>query len=125
MKSVKSITLSPDVDDMELSVDGKLVTNDKELADIMCPFFKEKIEGIERKIPYIDISPTLKLEEHFKDKNMRFSLKTVTEAQVAKAIKSLKNKSSSGVDFISPKILKMAVDVVKVPSFLIAGNGPR
>ena len=26
-----------------------------------------------------------------------------------------KNKSSSGVDFISPKVLKMAVDVIKVP----------
>ena len=78
-------------------------------------FFKKKIEEIEGKIPFIDISPTSKLKENLKDKNMSFSLKTVTESQVVKAIKSLKNKSSSGVDFISPKMIKLSVDVIKVP----------
>ena len=95
---------------MELSEDGKLITQDDEIANIMCPFFKKKIEDIERKIPNLNISPTSKLEENWK-KNTKFSLKTVTESQVEKAIKSLKSKTSSGVDFISPKILKMAVHV--------------
>ena len=73
------------------------------------------MEGIESEIPEKDISPTEKLEENLEGKNLSFSLRTVTETQVEKAIKSLKNKNSSGVDFISPKILKMTVDIVKVP----------
>ena len=50
-KTVKSITLSQDDDEIELSEQGKLISNDKEIANIMCPFFKDKIEDIERKIP--------------------------------------------------------------------------
>ena len=34
-----------------------------------------------------------------------------------KAIKSLKNKHSSGIDFVSPVILKMAVGVVELHIF--------
>ena len=49
------------------------------------------------------------------NKSFQFSLKTVSETQVLKAIKSLKNKSSSGVDMISPKIVKMAAEVIKIP----------
>ena len=55
------------------------------------------------------------MEENLEGRNLSFSLKTVTENQVEKAIKSLKNKNSSGVDFISPKVLKMAVDIIKKP----------
>ena len=50
---------------------------------------------------------------------MNFSLKTVSERQVEKAIKAMKNKSSSGIDFISPKLIKMAVDVIKGPLCII------
>ena len=46
---------------------------------------------------------------------MKFNLKTVTEIQVAKAIKSLKNKSSSGVDMINPKMVKLAAEVITIP----------
>ena len=81
----------------------------------MCPFYKEKIEDLESKIPRINISPTSKLEESLKDRKLKFSLKNVTEAHVKKAIKSLKNKSSSGVDFISPKIVKLAADIITTP----------
>ena len=66
----------------------------------MCPFYKDKIVKIDSEIPKIDISPTLKLEESLKGKNLNFSLKTVSENQVVKAIKSLKNKSRSGITFI-------------------------
>ena len=92
-KSVKSITLSQDDEEIELREDGKLITADQEIANIMCPFFKDKIEGIEREIPHIDISPTSKLEESLKDSKMKFSLRPVTETQVEKAIKSLKSTS--------------------------------
>ena len=82
-------------------------------------FFKYKIEGIEEKIPKLDISPTEKLEDSLKGKNLNFGLKKVTEKQVEKAIKSMKNKTSSGIDFISPKIIKMAVHELKGPLCII------
>ena len=47
-----------------------------------------------------------------KGRNLHFSLKTVSESQVVKAIKALKNKTSSGSDFVSPKILKSTVDII-------------
>ena len=114
-KTVKSVTLTAENEDLVLHEKGKIVTDDNEIANIMCPFFKEKVEDIESKIPRVNISPTSKLEESLKDKNLNFSLKTVTEAQVKKAIRSLKNKSSSGVDFISPKIVKLAADIIAIP----------
>ena len=46
----------------------------------------------------------------------------VTEVQVEKAIRSLKNKSSSGIDFISPKVIKMSVEVLTVPMWHIINS---
>ena len=63
----------------------------------------------------MEVTPTSKLEESLKHRNLNFSLKTVTEIQVGKVIRSLKNKSSSGVNMISPKMVKLAADVIKVP----------
>ena len=42
-------------------------------------------------------------------------MRTVSERCVRKVILSLKNKNSSGIDFISPKILKSTVDVITTP----------
>ena len=114
-KTVKTVTLPPEDQKIEIHEKGEIIRDEKQVADVMCPFFKEKIEIIDSKIPKIDISPTSKLEEAFRGKNLKFSLRTVSENQVVKAIKSLKNKSSSGVDFISPKMVKLAVDIIKVP----------
>ena len=53
---------------------------------------------------------------------MNFSLQEVTENQVEKAIKSLKNKTSSGIDYVSPIIIKMAVDILKMPMWYIINS---
>ena len=113
-KTVRELSPSSD-DGMVLMENGVKITDEKEIGDIINPFFKEKVEGIEREIPYKNISPTQKLEDNLEGKNLSFSLKTVSEKQVEKAIKSLKNKNSSGVDFISPKIIKLAADIIKKP----------
>ena len=39
----------------------------------------------------------------------------ISELEVKKAIKSIKSKTSSGVDFISTKLLKLAADVIATP----------
>ena len=55
------------------------------------------------------------MKEKLKGRNLSFHLPTVTETEVKKAIHSLKPKTSSGLDFISPKIVKLAVDVIATP----------
>ena len=119
-RTVKEITSCKDCGQvLILEEKGEVISDPKMVATVMNFFFKDKIEGIEKEIPNLNINPTEKLEESLKDKNLNFSLKTVTERQVEKAIKAMKNKSSSGIDFISPKLVKMAVDVIKGPLCII------
>ena len=77
-----------------LEENGEVISDPKRVAIIMNHFFKDKIEGIEKEIPNLNISPTEKLEESLRGKKLSFSLKPVTEKQVEKAIKSMKNKSA-------------------------------
>ena len=119
-RTVKEITSCKDCGQVLILEEKREVISDpKMVATVMNFFFKDKIEGIEKEIPNLNINPTEKLEESLKDKNLNFSLKTVTERQVEKAIKAMKNKSNSGIDFISPKLVKMAVDVIKGPLCII------
>ena len=48
-------------------------------------------------------------------KNLHFSLSQVTEDQVRKAIRRLKPKKSSGLDFVPPTIIKLAENVLTTP----------
>ena len=57
-----------------------------------------------------------------KSRKLHFSLRQVTIEQVKKAIRSMKNKTSSGIDFISPKIVKSASDVIAIPLTYIINN---
>ena len=67
----------------------------------------------------VEEKPTEKLEKKLAGKGLKFSLRTVSERQVEKVTESLKNKSSSGTDFISPKLIKMSVDIIKLPLWYI------
>ena len=86
---------------------GQTVKDEKELTNIHNTHFKDKIEKIEREIPKTDESPTRRLKESLEGRGLKFGLREVSEKQIEKAIKSLKNKSSSGTDFVSPKVIKM------------------
>ena len=91
-KTVKALNPMDD-EGMILEENGVRITDEKAIGDILNPFFKQKVEGIERDIPPTTTSPTGKLEESLEGRNLSFGLRTVTECQVEKAIKSLKNKS--------------------------------
>ena len=99
----------------DLTAAEELVESDRELAEIMNKYFPLKIETIERKIPKFDIDPTARLKKKLTGKKLHFSFSPVTEAEVKKAIKSLKPKKSSGLDFVPPTIIKLAVDVITTP----------
>ena len=99
-----------------------VIKSEEDLARTFNHFFPAKVEKIERNIPVFDIDPTSKLKEKLKGRNLNFQFKLVTESQVRKAIMSVKSKTSSGVDFVSTQVLKMAVDVITLPLTWIINN---
>ena len=54
--------------------------------------------------------PLKKIEEKFKDKNLRFSLKKVTVATVKKSMKQMSKKKSKGNDGIIQDCLLMGLE---------------
>ena len=121
-KAAKQVTDPVSVQKMELNENGEMIKDDQKISNIICKFFKTKIEDIEKSIPVIDEDPIERLRENLKDRNLSFSLHEVTEIQVEKAIRSMKNKKSSGIDFVSPVIIKMAVDILKIPLWYIVNS---
>ena len=100
----------------------RLIENEEEVAKTFNKFFPEKVTKIESKIPVYNIDPITKLREKLKGQSLHFSLTPVTEHQVEKTIKSIKSKSSSGVDFISTKVLKSVDDIIADPLCFIINN---
>ena len=92
-----------------------MIESEEEVAEIINSYLYTKIEDIEKEKPLYDVDPTLKLKEKLQGKDLSFSFAHVTEEEVRKAIRSLKPKTSSRLDFVSPKIVKMAIDVICVP----------
>ena len=92
-----------------------MIDSEEAVAETFNQFFPSKVEKIERDIPVYDIDPVSKLSENLKGKNLNFKFRLVSEKQVRNAIKSIKSKTSSGVDFVSTQVLKMAVDVIAPP----------
>ena len=81
----------------------------------MNEYFPSKVETIEKKIPKYDLDPTSRLKKKLEGKNLHFSLPQVTEDEVRKSIRRLKPKKSSGLDFVPPTIIKLAIDVITTP----------
>ena len=108
---------SPPVAQYDMTID-----KEEDLAKVFNCFFKSKVEKIEKEIPKKDIDSTHKLREKMNGRNLEFSIKPVTIKQVLKAIKCLKNKTSSGIDFISPKLLKQTADIIAAPLTFIINN---
>jgi hypothetical protein len=67
--------------------------------------------------------PLAKIRKKMEQKNIKFSLKTVTEKTVYKAICSLKKKKSAGIDgIISQEELVLGAKVLVVPLTRIISN---
>ena len=87
----------------------------QEASDTKKYDLKQKIEKIEKNIPKYDLDPTSRLKKKLEGRNLHFSLSPVTEDQVRKSIRRLKPKKSSGLDFVPPTIIKLAIDVITTP----------
>ena len=114
-KTVKEVTGPQSHKTITLLEKQQTIRDEEKVAKIFNHFFKDKIEQIEKRIPTYPDCPTDKISKKYKDRRLSFQLRTVSEKCVRKVILSLKNKNSSGIDFISPKILKSTVDVITTP----------
>lgn len=92
------------------------VLDEKEIAEIFNKHFIEKIESLKDNIDKtMQRNPTEKLKEKVKNLGLRFTLKTVTEKKVKKAMDDMKKKKSAGLDGISQECLLMGSDIIAVP----------
>ena len=65
---------------------GKIIKDEKEIGNIFNSFFVEKSTNLRENIDQTMVTdPTEKLKKKMERKNLRFSLKTVSEKKVYKA----------------------------------------
>ena len=100
----------------------KLIENDitiavkKEIAKTFNDYFIEKIEVLKAKIDPSKVKEPLgKLRSKMEGKNLRFSLRTVTERTVRKIMDRIKKNKSRGPDGISQELLLLGKDTLVVP----------
>ena len=109
--------ISPQVKkSLTLNEDGKIIEDEKEIGNIFNSFFIEKIINLRENIDQKMVTdPTEKLKKKMERKNLRFSLKTVSEKKVYKAICSLKKKKSSGSDGLTQEQLVLGAKALAAP----------
>lgn len=107
-KIVNEVTNPKSESKWTLEENGEKVEDDLKIAEIFNEFFINKIKDIKDNIDQTKVEdPFIRLEEKMKEKNLKFSLKVVTEKTVEKAIKGLRMKRSAGADSLTQEQLKL------------------
>jgi hypothetical protein len=78
----------------------------------MNKFFLSKIRNLRSLIPTVHTDPLIKMKEAMQNRRCSFQLKTVNESDVIKVIRSLKNSSATGVDYIDTRTVKLAAEIL-------------
>ena len=74
--------------------------------------FIDKIRRLRGSIPAAMSDPLSKLREAMHNRQCSFHLQPVSESEVMKFIKGLKNSSATGVDYIDTRTVKLAADLI-------------
>ena len=92
------------------------ISDEQEVADAFNTFFVKKIEDLKAKIdPNQKNDPLEKVKERVKNKNLHFSLKTVTVQTVKKLMQKMAKKKSKGNDGIPQDCLLLGQEVIAGP----------
>ena len=78
-------------------------------------FFIQKVEKLVESIKKNKSDPLSRLREKLNGYTLNFTLKTVSETEVLKILKSLKPKRSYGIDGITSEVLKLGAEILVVP----------
>ena len=90
-----------------------MITDEEEVANTFNSFFVEKISVLKENIDPARIKdPLEKLVKKVKGRNLKFSLKTVTEIKVKKILKGMKKKKSAGPDGLSQECLLLGKEIL-------------
>ena len=115
-KVVKDVTNPKSNSTIRLLEEGKIVEDEKEVADIFNNFFVTKISDLKDNIDSSKVEdPLTRLKKKIESKNLKFSLKTVSEKKVLKAIKAMKSKKSSGLDGLTQEQMIAGAEILAIP----------
>ena len=95
----------------------------KNIAKIFNKYFVEKIKKLKENIDkdYVK-DPLEKRKRKMEEKKLRYSLRTVSEKKVKKAMLNIKKRKSAGSDGISQETLILGADVLVLPLTRIINN---
>ena len=99
------------------NVKGHIIRKQKELADHQVNYYEEKINKIKEGLPKVNLDPLYVLKRLFSrwkpaGGHPHFSLKSVTEREVAGLVSKLKNSHAFGIDRLDAAIIKIAAPVL-------------
>ena len=87
----------------QLLHEGKIINSPAGLATTLNSFFINKVKKLVKGIPRTDSDPLFKLKDRMKNRNCSFKLREITQEEGLKLIKSAKDSTATGVDFIDNK----------------------
>ena len=96
----------------QLYIEGQHISSPKAIAALMNKFYIDKQKKIVASIPRSGTDPLDKLRAKMEGKEGVFKFREVTEKEVLQLINSIKNSTSSGVDWIDNKCLKLVASVI-------------
>ena len=98
-------------------------TEEQDVANSFNKFFVKKISDLKEAIDPAHVKdPLEKIAEKVKNKNLRFSLKSVTTKMVTKIMKQMSKKKSKGNDGISQECLLQGLEVLAAPLTYVINN---
>ena len=92
--------------------EGKMVTSPAGLSTTMNKFFLDKIRRLRDSVPSVLTDPLTKMKEAMNSRRCSFRMKYVSEEDVLKVIKNMKNSTATGVDYIDTRTVKLAADLL-------------
>ena len=110
-----------DQSSIKLNINGKIINDEKEVAEKFNEFFVEKIALLKQDIDKTLIKdPLEKLANKMKNNKNRFSLKKISQSKLLKTMNKLKKKKSAGIDGLCQDQLILGASVLVSPlAFII------
>ena len=92
---------------MMLNDGGRIISNNKDIANIMNNHFKQKIIDLKKSLPVNVNDPMEKMKSDVGDRRCKFEIQNITISEAKKAIRNLKPKMSSGISGVPKRIIQM------------------